>query len=371
MYNLVTWVYPFGEEDREFRKIMCDFIQGGVIYNDKFLESRLKFETNYVKFFPLELNTFCYGVSGSEAIEHALMIVEHMTGKHKFLFFTGGYHGSSTTLLNVTYHEKYSRLNHFEFVEVSPPYCYRCSRACSGHDCIQDIFINIPEDNEFAGFIIDPSFGNILLDVEDIYYKRISEECKKRNILIIFDEVRTGFGRLGYEFGFMKYNVIPDVLCLSKSIACGLPLALTIYDGNQLSDSFRKSFHFMLETTFAGFELSLNMANYTLDRLHRQPDFCMDAAKYFAARLQELKCFEVVGDVRNNGMLFAIEFIQQLSGMPSKLKALHFANKVRTRNIIINNPAYSSVILLHPYLSITKAEIDEIILVFKECLEAM
>lgn len=370
MYNLVTWVKPFGDKDTGYKDELIKLIKNDTIFCDNMLEIRQPFENEYLKYLPVTLNTICYGVSGSEAIEHALLIAEYLTGKKKFLYFTGCYHGSSICLLNVSYSTEKKEPFYYEFSEIDPPYCYRCNKGyCNNYSCLDETFRNISDDNDFAGIIVDPSFGNILLDMDRNYFKELKSLCQKNNLLLIFDEIRSGMARMGSLFAFEKYDIVPDILCISKAIACGLPLSLTIYNGRDLSISVKQKLHYKMETTFAGMELSLKMAKYTIQRISQETNLLQEKAEYFKKRLRELLKYDVIGDIRSTGMIFAIEFVNPKNNEYSTLIALKFVNNVRKYDVLINSPAYGSILLLHPFLTITTEEIDEVVEIFERCLK--
>ena len=256
--------------------------------------------------------------------------------------------------------------NRFQFQEILPPYCSRCKFGkCNGYfKCLHSVFDNIPKDNNYSGILVDPSFGNILLDAGKKYFHTLKSLCKERNICLIFDEVRTGLGRLGPMFAFEKYEIVPDIVCLSKAIAVGYPLSLTIYNGQDVSLRKKFTFHQQMESSFAGATLGLKLAEYVLNRVFKEKIGVNTLSDYMYMRLKELETYSTINEVRANGMIFAIEFVKPQSKEFSKSIAVKFLTYAFDKGILLDYPAYESVLLIHPFLNIDKETIDEVMMVF-------
>ena len=159
MFDLTSWVHVL-KNDEGYCNVINDCIKNNQILTIDNKVVRREFEEFFSKFTPQQLNAYCYGVSGSEAIEHALIIAEHITKKSKFLHFGGCYHGSSICLLNITYSET-KRVSDYVFDILHPPYE---TKDIGEFPDMDDFFEKLPVENEYAGVIIDPSFGNMVFN---------------------------------------------------------------------------------------------------------------------------------------------------------------------------------------------------------------
>ena len=365
--NLSIWTHPFGENDTQsiikLQEIISNHdIYGLTRYIDDNKQEKEKFELFIKKFIPNEYNGFYYAASGSEAVEHALVIAAQTTKKNKFFIFEGSYHGSSIGLLPISYPNEYTWELPFKYTTIKPPYCYRCNRKCdSTYPCLKQVFETIDNSSDYAGILIDPSFGNIVCGSQKDYFKLLKELCKEKNILLIFDEIRTGIGRTGRMFAFQELEVKADIFCISKAIACGIPLALTIYQKENRTYREIIGTSIGLETSFAGTTLALEMAMYTMERLSGELSNITETIYYMYFRLQDLKEFSVIGDIRNYGMIFVLEFVRKKTGDYNYSAALLFVHMMRKLGIYISEPGYQSIVLLRPYYNIQKQEIDDMI----------
>lgn len=368
MINLSTWVNPFGYNDVESKNLLSQLIRND---NALSIDNAMKqeFEKQYKKFLPKKLNAFMYGISGTQSIEFAIRIAKKITLKNKFLHYKGCYHGNSISLLPTIFHGDCDTSD-CTFKEISPPYCYRCANKCNEEfNCIKKVFDDIGIENDFAGIIVDPAFGNIVCNPGVEYFDVLKKECEKRNIQLIFDEIRVGMGRTGHNFAFETLNVVPDILCISKALAGGIPLSLTIYDSNKISYNEIVNNNFHIDSTFAGLSIGLEMAKYTIERLNRQLNtHGLESIQYFKDRLETLKEYDCIGDIRSFGMIYAVEFINPKNGDYSVARAQKFIKKCIQKGIKTNGVRYESILLIHPYLNITKNEVDEVLSIFHESL---
>lgn len=371
MINLSTWIFPFGDNDQESKELLSKL----VIKDNAFVTNntiKQDFEAYYRRYLPADLDGFMYGVSGTQAIEYAMRIACKITGKKKFVYFRGSYHGNSLSMLPMAFHDD-DETHNIRFKEVEPPYCYRCKSKCEGdYLCLQRIFYDIDMNgNDIAGIIVDPSFGNIVCNPGKEYFKMLKNGCTQRNIQLIFDEIRVAYGRTGRIFAFEFLDTVPDILCVSKAIACGLPLSLAIYNSKKITYGEIVDHNYYMESTFAGQSICLEMAKYTISKLdklvsHGQHE---DRINYFREKLNTLLKYDCIGDIRNFGLIYAIEFVHPTNGEYSELRAQKFISRIRKQGIYTNGTRYKSILLIHPFINISYAEIDEVIDIFHKCLK--
>lgn len=364
MIDFATWINTFDNESA-FVELLCDSIAAGRIFTSENDLRRLEFEETYKRYLPMELQTFCYGVSGSEAVEHALVIAEHKKEKTKFLYFDRCYHGSSICLLNVSYPDS-KRDSDYTFDALPHPIEY------DGDDgmYLKDFFDNLPCNHNYAGVIVDPSFGNVVYDPGKKFFKTLRKCCSDNDLLLIFDEVRTGLGRTGELFAFVKYDIIPDILCISKAIANGLPLSVTIYDGKNIKKQDKEKLHYRLETTFAGHDLALLSAIYTIDKVSELIDSIRGTIERASKRLNELLRYGFIKEIRSQGMIFGIDFVNSSTNEPSPLLALKFANKVNKLGVRVNYPDFATIVI-HPGLCLSERDLEQAIKVFHNVCESI
>lgn len=261
------------------------------VYNN----TRLKFLQKMSKISPKELSKVFFSNSGAEAIEAALKFSRKYTGKKGVIAMTGGYHGKTFGALSVTYNEKYRKsfqplLEGVKFVPYNNP------------SKIEDSL-----DNSIGTVIIEPIQGETGIIVpSDDFLQKIRKICDQNNLVLIFDEIQTGVGRTGKMWAGEHWSTTPDIMCLAKGIAGGLPMGLTLCKA-EILDAMKVGEH---SSTFAGNPLSCAAGIATIDSLVEE-NLVGNAAKVgniFKNGLLELKeNHRIVRDVRGLGLMLALE----------------------------------------------------------------
>ncbi|HEX6294578.1 MAG TPA: acetylornithine/succinylornithine family transaminase [Nitrososphaeraceae archaeon] len=261
------------------------------VYNN----TRLKFLQKMSKISPKELSKVFFSNSGAEAIEAALKFSRKYTGKNGIIAMTGGYHGKTFGALSVTYNEKYRKsfqplLEGVKFVPYNNP------------SKIEDSL-----DSSIGTVIIEPIQGEtgIIVPSED-FLQKVRKICDQNNLVLIFDEIQTGLGRTGKMWAGEHWSTTPDIMCLAKGIAGGLPMGLTLCKP-EILDAMKLGEH---SSTFAGNPLSCAAGIATIDSLIEE-NLVGNAAKVgnlFKNGLLELKeNHRIVRDVRGLGLMLALE----------------------------------------------------------------
>jgi acetylornithine/LysW-gamma-L-lysine aminotransferase len=183
------------------------------LYND----NRLKFLQKVSKIAPNGLTKIFFSNSGAESVEAALKFSRKYTGKPGIIAMNGAYHGKTFGALSVTYNEKYRKsftplLQHVKFVPFSDP--SSIERAID--DTVGTVILE-PIQGE-TGIIVPP----------DGLIQNVREICNRRNLVLIFDEIQSGLGRTGKMWAGQNWNTTPDIMCLAKGIAGGIPMGLTL-----------------------------------------------------------------------------------------------------------------------------------------------
>ncbi len=201
---------------------------------------------------PTGLDKIFFSNSGAEAVETALKFSRKFSGKPGVISMNGGYHGKTLGALSVTSGEKYRRpfeplLDHIKFV----PYG-NTSKLVDSIDDKTGAVILEPVQGE-SGIIMPPPG----------FIQEVREICSRHSLVLIFDEIQSGFGRTGKMWAAENWNTIPDVVCVAKGIAGGFPMGLTITK-NEIIESMKIGEH---SSTFAGNPLACAAA----ECCHRRP----------------------------------------------------------------------------------------------------
>ncbi|CAA9305366.1 MAG: Gamma-aminobutyrate:alpha-ketoglutarate aminotransferase [uncultured Gemmatimonadetes bacterium] len=184
---------------------------------------------------PQELDCFFLASSGSEAVESALKLARHATGRGNVVCFQGGYHGRSVGAMSITTAKTVYRGHYLPLmagVHVAPfPYAFRhrrdpeeLSRWCLAE--LEHLLATQSAPGETAALVVEPVLGEGGYVVPPHSFLRgLRELCDRHGILLVFDEIQTGFGRTGAMFALEHPGVVPDILVMAKGLASGLPLS--------------------------------------------------------------------------------------------------------------------------------------------------
>lgn len=247
------------------------------------------------KVVPTGLDKIFFSNSGAEAVETALKFSRKFSGKPGVISMNGGYHGKTLGALSVTSSEKYRRpfeplLDHIKFV----PYG-NTSKLVDSIDDKTGAVILEPVQGE-SGIIMPPPG----------FIQEVREICSRHSLVLIFDEIQSGFGRTGKMWAAENWNTIPDVVCVAKGIAGGFPMGLTITK-NEIIESMKIGEH---SSTFAGNPLACAAASAAIDALVLDGliENSAETGRYFKDLLVQLKeKHKIVREVRGLGLMLALE----------------------------------------------------------------
>ena len=261
------------------------------LYNDV----RAEFLEKLVKLTPKGLDKAFLSNSGAEAVECALKLARKFTGRKGIVAMVRSYHGKTMGALSATWESKYRA----PFEPLVPGFKFvPFGRADRLREAV---------DEETAAVIVEPIQGEsgIILPPEG-YLKEVREICDEKGALLIFDEVQTGLGRTGKMWASEHWAVVPDIMCLAKAVAGGVPMGVTVARSDVMS-SFKLGEH---SSTFGGNPLACAAASAVLDVLveEKLPERAVEVGGYFKQRLQEL-CggLKLVREVRGLGLMLAVE----------------------------------------------------------------
>lgn len=355
-------------------------------------EPLLQLTNELVKLTPKRLNRVFLASGGSEAVETAIKLARQYhvdrgdVNKYKIISRSISYHGATIGALSMTGH--YPRRRSYlpllpQFPRIPTPYCWRCPyhkqpRSCQ-FECAYELerIIETEDPENIAAFIAEPIVGASAPAVAPPvgYYKIIKKICRKYNVLFIADEVMTGYGRTGKFLAMEHYDVVPDMIALSKGISSGYtPLGALIVDQDiyhAISESHSRMF--IHGHTFAGNPLSaaVGLEVLRIIKEHGLVERVEKSGCYLMKGLRSLLKHPMVGNVRCKGFLAGIEFVQNRKTKkphPKEMKVGQRLQKICLENGLYVYPGRASFgmsagdhILLAPPFITTEADIDQII----------
>jgi acetylornithine/LysW-gamma-L-lysine aminotransferase len=261
------------------------------VYNN----TRLEFMEKMSTVAPAGLTKMFFTNSGAESVEGALKFARKYSGKPGVIAMNGAYHGKTFGALSVTYNEKYRKsftplLEGMKFVPYSDP--AKLEEAI---------------DDTIGAVIVEPIQGEtgIIVPPDDLLPK-IREICSRRNIVLVYDEIQAGLGRTGKMWAGENWNTVPDIMCLAKGIAGGIPMGLVLAKP-EIMDAMKLGEH---SSTFGGSPIACAAGSATMDAL-TEDKLVQNAAKvgsYFKDQLIGLKeRHKIIREVRGLGMMLAVE----------------------------------------------------------------
>ena len=324
---------------------------------------------------------FC-APTGADAVEAAVKLAKIATGRSGVFSFHGGYHGSThaTMSLSGSLHQKADIPGLMPEVQFLPyPYAYRCPFGVGGEQCQQlsaHYLRNILGDPESgvrrpAAIILEVVQGEggaIPAPVE--WLREIRRVTEEYGIVLIIDEVQTGFGRTGKLFAFEHAGIVPDILVLSKAIGGSLPLSVLVY--RKQFDVWKPGAHI---GTFRGNQMAMAAGLASLQYIRREnlPEQAAQRGRQLMDRITALQCeIPEIGDVRGRGLMIGVEIVDGAGGsdtlgQPLANPALASAiqRKCFQKGLILElGGRHSSVVRFLPPLIITEAEIDSVADIF-------
>ncbi|MEO8469913.1 MAG: aspartate aminotransferase family protein [Chloroflexota bacterium] len=325
--------------------------------------------------------------SGAEAVEAAVKLARVATGRPVIISFRGGFHGRTAQTMALTTAKDVYRaafeplpgsIYHTKF-----PYCYQA--AGGGHapdaNCSCDweaeldlLFHQIIYPNRVAAIIVEPVQGEGGYIVPPpTFLPRLREITREHGILLIADEVQTGFGRTGEMFAVQHWGVEPDILVMAKGIASGMPLS-GILAKQEILAAFAPGTH---GGTYGGNIVSCAAALATLDVIEDEDLIANARARgaQLAGGLRELQAdHPVLGDVRGLGCMVAMELVKPGVGdgrsPDTDLAKRVIAGALERKLIVLSAGSYGNVSRIIPPLVTTADEVDQALSILEESLVA-
>ncbi|MFN8358058.1 MAG: aminotransferase class III-fold pyridoxal phosphate-dependent enzyme [Spirosomataceae bacterium] len=326
-----------------------------------------------------DLNKAFFTICGGTTIENAIKLARAYTGKHKIITRYRAFHGASYGAMSAGGDPRKlpdDAQQAPNFIHVEDPYCYRCPfgqkvETCK-RECVSHIerIINFEGPDNIAAILMEGESGSSgCIKYPPDYWKRLRELCDKYNILLIADEVMSGFGRTGKWFAVDLHGVVPDMIAMAKGITAGyLPFGALM-----VSDRIMKKFEdtpLMLGLTYSAHPVGCAAALEVL-QIYEDENLIENAAnmgKYMEKRVAELiEKHPSIGDFRNTGLLGCIELVKNretkepMAPFNAKASEMGIMNEVaaKLRELGLYTFVRWNYIFVAPPLCVTEAEIDE------------
>jgi 4-aminobutyrate aminotransferase len=320
---------------------------------------------------PGNLQKSFLGNSGAEAVEGAMRLAKHYTGRNEFVALTHSFHGRTYATLSVTGNSGRKKQGgpFMPGVVFAPaPYAYRCSLGSrTDAECAERSAealaqaIKYHSSGNVAAFVAEPVLGEggILVPHES-YFGYVKEILDEQDILFICDEVQSGFGRTGKLFAIDHYAVLPEIMTVAKGIADGFPLGAFIARAD-VADSFTPGSHL---STFGGNPVSCAaaLANFQVMKEEKLPENAAARGAQIMAALKPLENeLTLVGEVRGKGLMIGIELVKDDEKTPAPEAAAEVKRRCREAGIIVGvGGSLANVVRIQPPLILTEDEATEV-----------
>ncbi len=331
------------------------------------------------KITPPEIDSFFFSNSGAEATEGALKLARHATGRPNVIVMQGSFHGRTGQAMAMTtsktvYRHKYQPLPSGVFVTPFPySYYYGWDEDTTVAFCIKQLEHLLKSQtapDETAAIMIEPILGEGgYVPAPDSYLQALREICTKHGIMLIIDEVQTGFGRTGKMFCFEHSGVMPDIIVMAKGLGSGLPIS-GVAAKREIMNKWASGTH---GGTYGGSSaIPLAAAKATVEAMIEEkiPDNAAKMGERLMNGLKNLqKKYHVIGEVRGRGLMVGTEFSDAM-GQPDKdtCKAVQKAC-LEQDLLILGCGTYENIIRWIPPLVVNAQQIDEALAIFERALE--
>jgi hypothetical protein len=335
----------------------------GTFSSDFVYSSRAALAKKLIQILPDGYGKVSFQSNGTDAVEAAIMIARQVTGKNGIVGQYLSYHGSSSeTFSSADWPSSSHPPNIAGYIYCFPPYHLRCPFCRERKQCDLECAQSLKDAIEYSGperiaaVILEPIMGGLVNELVAEYLRLVEEICRKYEILLIVDEVLTGFGRTGKMFCFEHANIKPDIITLGKALTSGYaPLSATILT-KRISD-FYENHSFEFGFTLGGHPVACSAALATIRYFdaHDVLGKSKHSADYMRKRLEELRDeHDCIAEVRGEGLLFCLEFREgAVSARWTKDEALK-------KRLIVEKGIFE-INILAPPLTANTTEIDSAI----------
>ena len=309
-----------------------------------------------------------FGNSGTEAIEAAMKLARFYTGREKFIAFIGAFHGRTLGSLSLTCSKRTQRARFAplvpEVTHVPYAYCYRCAYNLKPQDCAvycariieEHLFRTYVPSDEVAAIVVEPiqGEGGYVFPPPE-FLQELRRICDRHGILLVFDEVQCGFGRTGKMWACDHAGVVPDILCVAKGIASGMPLGAIISRAEIMK--WPAGAH---ASTFGGNPIAIAASLATIELLEQR--YIRNAAvlgQHLLRRMRDWpKRHPLVGEVRGKGLMVGIELVKDRSTKEFATEERNEWVRMAFQEGLLVLGCGPSTLRLMPPLAVSRRQID-------------
>lgn len=366
-----------------------------VIFANFTHEGAVKLCEELIEVLPKGLMKFNFSDNGSAAVECALKMAfqyYYQTGKpekKRFMCLSEGYHGETIGALSVGAMDLYAEIYKpmlMDTIQIEAPDCFRCHYGKKRNACQCECFEKAESAfqkyaHETAAMIVEPLLqGSAGMRIyPPLYLKKLHSLCDKYDVLLIADEIATGFGRTGKMFACDHAEITPDIMCLSKGLTGGyMPMSITVTT-EKIYDAFYADYNegkaFMHSHTYSGNPLGCAAALGVLKVLKEENilETAQINAMYLNKRMhEEFEQHENVGEIRSIGLIHAIEIVEDKGTkkpFDSRLRVGYQVYKEALKQGLILRPL-GNVLYFNPPLNITKQELEKAMEIAKNAINS-
>ncbi|MBT3424690.1 MAG: aspartate aminotransferase family protein [Bacteroidetes bacterium] len=310
-----------------------------MVYGEFVQEETVKLAEKLASLLPTSLSSSFFVNSGSEAIEGAIKLAKLHSNRYEIISFKGSYHGSTQATLSLLGDEKFKN----PFRPLAP---LQKQLEFNNFEQIKEI------TSQTACVIIEPiQTASGMIMPKDNFLQSVREQCNKTGVLLIFDEIQTALGRTGKLFALDYFHVVPDILCLAKSLGGGLPIGAFI-SSPEIMNSLNNGHPLMGHaTTFGGHPMVCATALATLEVLSSENYLKEIESKSLLFR--KLLVHSKIKEIRGTGFLLAVDLGN--AEITQKFVENVIPNGLITYWFLFDNTSFSII----PPLTITEEEIEE------------
>jgi len=397
--NSSMWVNLHGHRKKELDEAIIS--QLGSIAHSTFLgltsPPGILLAQELISIAPKSLSRVFYSDSGSESVEIALKIAfqywqqrkNPIPTKKKFIHLVNSYHGDTIGSVSVGGIDLYQSMYHpllFPTLSIPFPYCYRCPLGCvrseCGMKCLDVLFdILMHQHDDIAAFIIEPMIMGAagMITYPEGYLTRVRELCTTYNILLIVDEVATGFGRTGKMFACEHEEILPDIMTVAKGLTGGyLPLAATLTSEeifNAFLGTYDESKTFFHGHSYTGNQLACAVARANISLFEKEEILksLPEKVRIIESGLKRFIHLSHAGDIRQAGMMVGIELVKNKNTKepftPEERISNRVIREVQNRGMVTR--PLGDVIVFLPPLSSTQSELQIMLDILFDSIKAV
>ncbi|WP_246009383.1 aminotransferase class III-fold pyridoxal phosphate-dependent enzyme [Brevibacillus fluminis] len=347
--------------------------------NYGYYESAVNLAEKLAEITPGELDTVFFSNSGAEAIDGAIKLARAATGRPALIAFEGSFHGRTIGATTLTASSaKYKK--HYEPLmggvhHIPYPYALQLGAGMSEQeatayslDRLQKLFELQVDPSQVAAIIIEPFMGEGgYVPAPVAFLQELRKITEKHGILLVFDEVQTGFGRTGKMFAAEHAGVTPDILVLAKAIASGMPLG-AIVAKRELHEKWPVAGH---GSTFGGNPISCAAALASINVIVREQ--LVERAAALGQQIVErfnrsIGHFPAVAQIRGTGLMIGVEFKDQDGNPGTKLVAAIREEALKNKLLVTGCGVYGQTIRLMLPLNIAEEDLDQGLTILEQAI---